>query len=398
MTAAPATIKTTVCPSTHGNKLVSRPIGICILSWAAFVFLQLQVFQTTASAQTVATNERVKQAAAFRNTLTQLDDLIAQQAVSYRNQMLQLSDELKTAQANIDKSNGALKDVGEQLEQYGIQLIVVAFQPPPKAKAAVVKATVETVAKGLVDLAVSAKSVGQANNKLEDVASRLKLVLPQIDQLNSLATRRDQTVSAAKRAGLFAEQTTTALPVQAAASSQPATSSAPLTPSGQFVIPTAPDPLAISMLYELYFRIDNSPNDVEAYATKKNMDAFAKCMIEHRGSQTMRPNELWEFLSHSAAIVRAHKLEAFYWPPTLRYRTAGNSKAFDFYLKTKSSGPDLTKSPMNALNPSSPRGAGLSAAAIKNLIGVTGLSNPEVCAQNVARRRMDRAPAQTEDD
>jgi hypothetical protein len=254
----------------------------------------------------------------------------------------------------------------------------------------------------LVDLALSAKSVGHANTKLDDVATKLKRILPQIDQLNNLAAKRTQTVSAAQKEGLFAEGVAplpTAAPNQTAAIAQQTASQVGLGRSGQFVIPTTPDPLAISMLYETYFTYENSPSDIEAYATKKNMDAFAKCMIAHRTSQVMRPNELWEFVSHSAAIVRAHNLANAYYPPALRFRTVGNRKAFDFYVKTKSpSSLDLTKQPLNALSPANPRVLGLTFAEVQNLIGRIGLPDPNICAPNPARRRQERTPVQSDDD
>jgi hypothetical protein len=382
--------------STFGKSVPRNQIALSIVLQLLFLIVQPGIFDVATLAQGAATSERLKQATAFSSTLIQLDDQIAQLAVSYRNEMLHLADKLRDARTKLAASDAAMQKLGEKMEDYGVNLVKAAFEPPPKVKVAVAKATIEVVLNGVVQISSSLKSLGQANGEMDAVAARLKLINPQIDQLNSLAARRDQTVKAAQLAGLFAER-----PADSVASTSPSQGSPPAVqpkPSeppalaGTFTIPTAPDPVAISLLHEAYIGLIE-PLDVERRSTRAAANAFAKCMIEHRTMNVMVPNELWEFLTHSAYILKSKNALGVFWPVAQRYRTYPDRSGFEFRL-TKKTWTRLTERPVNALSPRSLEANGMGMAVLVSLIREMGLSEPTVCMASAAARRPNSNPVE----
>jgi hypothetical protein len=158
---------------------------------------------------------------------------------------------------------------------------------------------------------------------------------------------------------------------------------------GSFVVPTKPDPLALALLYETYL-VYKDTSTVERKATLPAAMAFSKCMIEHRTANVMTPNELWEFLTHSADILRSKNAVASYWPRAQRFRTFTNRKEFEFVVTKRS--PDSPTQPVNALVPASFYAMGEPYEWMMNQVNDMGFSDPDVCVAPPTRER-SREPA-----
>jgi hypothetical protein len=140
-----------------------------------------------------------------------------------------------------------------------------------------------------------------------------------------------------------------------------------------------PDPLAVGLLYQTVLNFSGDLDAIERLATQPRVDAFARCMIEHRSETKFKQTPLWEFLSKSAALIRAKGVTNSYWPPARRYRELrARSKEFDFMLAQPILG-TKTRGPYNALDPTGPSRQGATADAIELEMNATGLPNYRTC-------------------
>jgi hypothetical protein len=353
----------------------------------------------------------------YLDKLVQLQITIDAADVDVKNQLYSARADISQLDlARLQKNVEADTELKNELTKLTANIAITAFAwpgLPPDEQFGKIKEFAADYARIGQALLVAYQDDTAARQRISQAGQKLASANSAVARLKQLKADRARLASEGQKAGLLPnvsydakkDQFTVTSPARALAQAPavqvaqagPQTPAA-AAPSGPFVIPTTPDPLAISMLYQTYFVFQGDSKALEAFATRANMAAFAKCMIEHRTSQTMRPNELWEFVTHSAAIVRSKNMANQYWPPTLRMRSAGPPKSYEFKLTLNKSGHDLTKKPVNALWPDMLRSEGVTSAEIQWLISYTGLSSPEVCAKTPASQQLRQQRPADDDD
>lgn len=371
--------------------MIAAVYQLIFYGWPQPCFAQApQSFSSTANAQQ-----------SFITKYAQLQGIIDASSGAIRSQMFEAqgfiaSINSQRIQKNIETDQQLAKDLLQLSGIFGLAAFEIPRSTTDKFLTIV---DVLEKSSGILESVQARLDNDQQSRLLASQASqKLSTIKASAVRLKQLMSDRDRLAAEGQKAGLLPDinynpkagtftvtspqRTTQQTAQNAQLPKQPtatATSSVVQTPPS--ALPTSPDPLALAILYETVLVYEADLVALNKAANRARVDAFAKCMIEHRTSKAVIPNELWEYLTRSAQLLREKGVVDVYWPPAQRERELRpRAKEFEFRLSQKTLR-DMSARPVNALFPGTVRAAGFTYPEMTLSIQAMGFSDFQTCTK-----------------